>query len=167
MSNWLPTQIASLGVSVAMAILIGTLLQVGGMVGFVLVWVMKRIGPGAALAAAYSIGALSIACIALAGSRVPLLTFSVLAAGCGVVGGQTAANAVAAESYPTEIRATGVGWFFGVGRCGSIVGPSLAGFLLAIGVSNRQVFMLAVIPALIAAIVSLGLRAQRGRHRVR
>jgi AAHS family 4-hydroxybenzoate transporter-like MFS transporter len=161
MSNWLPTQIASLGVSVGIAILIGALLQLGGMASIVLAWTMHRIGPATTLAAAYLIGALSIACIALAGSSVPLLTLSVLAAGFGVLGGQTAANAVAAESYPTEIRATGVGWFFGVGRSGSIVGPSIAGFLLSIGVSNRHVFMLAVIPAAIAAIASLGLGQRR------
>jgi AAHS family 4-hydroxybenzoate transporter-like MFS transporter len=160
MTNWLPTQIASLGVSVAIAILIGTLLQVGGMLGMVLGWNMDRFGPAKTLAAAYSIGAVSIACVALAGNSVPLLILSVLGAGFGVLGGQTAANAVAAASYPTEIRATGVGWFFGVGRLGSILGPSLAGFLLSVGISNREVFLLAVVPAVIAAIAGLSLHVR-------
>jgi AAHS family 4-hydroxybenzoate transporter-like MFS transporter len=157
MSTWLPTQIHALGVSVFIAILIGTLLQVGGMVGMVLGWVLDRLGPPKTLALAYFIGAVAIACIAMVGGNVPLLSLSVLAAGFGVLGGQTAANAVAAESYPTEIRATGLGWFLGVGRLGSIIGPSLAGFLLSVGVSNRNVFLLAVIPALVAAAAALGL----------
>ena len=157
MTNWLPTQIASLGVSVGIAILISTCLQVGGMIGMVQGWMMDRMGPSLTLTLSYLIAAVSIACIALVGNNVPLLTVSVLCAGFGIIGGQTAANAVAAGSYPTEIRSTGIGWFLGIGRVGSIVGPSMAGFLLSVGVSNRDVFLLAVIPALCAAAAAFGL----------
>jgi AAHS family 4-hydroxybenzoate transporter-like MFS transporter len=80
MSTWLPTQIHALGVSVFIAILIGTLLQVGGMVGMVLGWVLDRLGPPKTLALAYFIGAVAIACIAMVGGNVPLLSLSVLAA---------------------------------------------------------------------------------------
>jgi AAHS family 4-hydroxybenzoate transporter-like MFS transporter len=160
MTNWLPTQIASLGVSVAIAILISTCLQVGGMIGMVQGWMMDRMGPSRTLMLAYLIAAVAIACIGLVGDNVPLLTVSVLCAGFGIIGGQTAANAVAAGSYPTEIRSTGIGWFLGIGRIGSIVGPSLAGWLLSVGVSNRDVFLLAVIPALCAAAAAFGLGAK-------
>ncbi|HTI67924.1 MAG TPA: MFS transporter [Caulobacteraceae bacterium] len=162
MTNWLPTQIASLGVSVAIAILISTCLQVGGMVGMVQGWMMDKWGSSRTLTVSYLIAAVSIACIAVVGSNVPLLTVSVLCAGFGVIGGQTAANAVAADAYPTEIRATGIGWFLGVGRVGSIVGPSLAGFLLSAGVSNRDVFLMATIPALCAAAAAFGLGPMPG-----
>ena len=159
MTNWLPTQIHSLGISVGLAIIIGALLQVGGMVGMVLGWMMDRIGPARTLFISYIIAAAGIVALALVGNNVPFLVLSVLTAGFGIVGGQTASNAVAAESYPTEIRATGVGWFLGIGRAGSIVGPMLAGYLLQIGWSNRDVFLLAVIPALVAALAGLGLGA--------
>ncbi len=158
MASWLPTQIASLGVPVGIAILLGTLLQVGGMTGMVLGWVMEKVGPSKALAGAYVIGAIGIAAIAMVGGNVPLLAISILCAGFGIIGAQTAANAVAAELYPTEIRSTGVGWYFGVGRIGSIVGPAIAGFLLSRGATNRDVFLLAVIPALIAAVAALALK---------
>ncbi len=157
LSSWLPTQIASLGISIAIAILIGSLLQVGGMVGMVLGWVMDRLGPHRTLCLSYVIAAVAIACIPAASASVPMLSLAVFAAGFGVIGGQTASNAVAADTYPTEIRATGVGWFLGVGRAGSIVGPLLAGFLLSIGVSNRAIFLMAVAPALVAAFAGLGL----------
>lgn len=157
MTNWLPTQIASLGVSVALAILIGTLLQVGGMIGMIQGWMMDRWGPSRTLTLSYLIAAVAIACIGLVGDNVPLLAASVLGAGFGIIGGQTAANAVAAGAYPTEIRSTGIGWFLGIGRIGSIVGPALAGFLLSIGVTNRDVFLLAMIPALCAAAAAYAL----------
>ena len=63
------------------------------------------------------------------------------------------------RTLKNTIRATGVGWFLGIGRAGSIVGPMLAGYLLQIGWSNRDVFLLAVIPALVAALAGLGLGA--------
>jgi MFS transporter, AAHS family, 4-hydroxybenzoate transporter len=79
---------------------------------------------------------------------------TVFAAGIGVIGGQTVANALSADYYPTAIRATGVGWSLGIGRVGSIVGPILGGFLLSYGGTARHVFWAAAIPALIATFAA-------------
>jgi putative MFS transporter len=37
------------------------------------------------------------------------------------------------ELYPTALRATAVGWFFGIGRIGSFLAPALIGLMLAYG----------------------------------
>lgn len=37
----------------------------------------------------------------------------------------------AGELYPTHLRATAVGWFFGIGRIGSFLAPTVVGFMLA------------------------------------
>ena len=37
------------------------------------------------------------------------------------------------ELHPTHLRATAVGWFFGIGRIGSFLAPTVAGFMLAYG----------------------------------
>jgi putative MFS transporter len=43
-------------------------------------------------------------------------------------------NAVyVSELYPTHLRATAVGWFFGIGRIGSFLAPTVVGFMLAYG----------------------------------
>jgi AAHS family 4-hydroxybenzoate transporter-like MFS transporter len=161
LSNWLPTQIASLGISVTMAILISIMLQVGGFSGMFLGLIIDKVGPARVLAFCYVVAAVAIAGIALAGDAVLLLVVFIGAAGFGVIGGQIAANSVAAATYPTEIRSTGVGWFLGIGRIGSIVGPALAGFMLSVGVSNRDVFLMAVIPALVAACAAAALGKPR------
>ena len=80
---------------------------------------------------------------------------SILACGMGVIGGQTVANALAADFYPTAIRATGLGWSLGVGRVGSILGPILGGFLLSYGGSARRVFWAAAVPAVIATFAAM------------
>ena len=43
-------------------------------------------------------------------------------------------NAVyVSELYPTHLRATAVGWFFGIGRVGSFLAPAVVGFMLHYG----------------------------------
>jgi hypothetical protein len=44
----------------------------------------------------------------------------VLLAGATIMGGQPGINAMATFVYPTQLRATGVGWCLGIGRAGSI-----------------------------------------------
>ena len=87
---------------------------------------MTRIGANIALAAAYFIGAICVSCIALVGHNQTLVMLAVLGTGFGILGGQTVANALAAISYPTEIRSTGVGWATGFGRIGSAALESMA-----------------------------------------
>ncbi len=37
------------------------------------------------------------------------------------------------ELHPTHMRATAVGWFFGIGRIGSFLAPTVVGFMLYFG----------------------------------
>src|ERR1044071_8246551 len=127
------------------------------MVGIVQGWMIDRWGPARTLTMSYLIAAFAIAGLAHAGNSVPWLIVTVFCAGFGIIGGQTAANPVASMAYPTEIRSTGVGWFLGVGRLGSIVGPALAGHLMTIGWTSKHIFLLATIPALIAAAAAFAL----------
>lgn len=151
-ASWLTVHMTSAGIALATAIFIHSLFQVGGVFGSVFGWMFDRAGASRAIFAAYGVGAIAIACIGLAGANTTLLTLSVLAAGFGIIGGQTCANALAATSYPTQIRSTGIGWATGIGRAGSILGPGLAGILVEAGVSTENIFYLAVIPALCAAL---------------
>src|SRR5258706_7083281 len=48
------------------------------------------------------------------------------------------------ELHPTHIRATAVGWFFGIGRIGSFLVPSVVGLMIAYGVGMSTLYMLAV-----------------------
>jgi AAHS family 4-hydroxybenzoate transporter-like MFS transporter len=157
LANWLPTEMRALGFPIQTAILVGTVLQFGGLTGTIFGWLADRIGANIALATAYFVGAICVTCIGLVGHNEALVMLAVLGSGFGILGGQTVANAVAAISYPTEMRSTGVGWATGIGRIGSIVGPGLAGILLQLNISAQNIFFLAVIPALIASAAALGM----------
>jgi MFS transporter, AAHS family, 4-hydroxybenzoate transporter len=155
--NWLPSLLSIAGSSLSVATLSTALLNLGGIVGAVL---LSRLinGPNAlrTLAGAYVLAAAALALIARANGHVPVLLAGAGVVGAIIVGGQIAMNAVTASFYPAHIRSTGVGWALGIGRIGSIVGPLLGGLLLGSGWQGTSAVMFAIIPTLIAAGALLG-----------
>ncbi len=157
LSNWLPTVLSGLGASVSMAAVIGSMLQVGGLIGTIALGRVIDRFSFSALALTYMLAAVAVAGVGLAHRSVPLTTLAVFASGFCIVGGQIAANALASGSYPTAARATGVGWALGIGRIGSIVGPLVGGVLLSMHWSTEALFGVAAIPAVGAALAALAL----------
>jgi AAHS family 4-hydroxybenzoate transporter-like MFS transporter len=157
LANWLPTVLNDLGASVSAAAAIGSMLQVGGVVGvFALGSVIDRFS-FRALALVYFIAVFAIGAIGQLGHSIVFVTMAIFAAGFCTVGGQTAANALAAGFYPTSVRSTGVGWALGIGRVGSIVGPLVGGALMTAKWSTGSVFMAAAIAAFCAALAAFSL----------
>jgi AAHS family 4-hydroxybenzoate transporter-like MFS transporter len=157
LSNWLPTVLNDLGASVSSAAAIGSMLQVGGVVGtFALGSIIDRFS-FRALALVYFIAVFAVGAIGQLGHSVVFVTMAIFAAGFCIVGGQIAANALAAGFYPTSVRATGVGWALGIGRVGSIVGPLIGGALLSAKWSTASVFGAAAGAALCAALAAFSL----------
>jgi MFS transporter, AAHS family, 4-hydroxybenzoate transporter len=162
LANWLPTVLNDLGASVSQAVMIGSMLQVGGVVGtFALGSVIDRFS-FRALALVYFVAVFAVGAIGQLGHSAVLVSVAIFATGFCVVGGQIAANALAAGFYPTSVRATGVGWALGMGRVGSIVGPLVGGMLLAGKLSTAAVFLAAAAAALCAALAALGLSRLTG-----
>jgi AAHS family 4-hydroxybenzoate transporter-like MFS transporter len=103
----------------------------------------------------------SIAVIGQPGLTLALITVAVTIAGAGIVGSQPGINALSATSYPTYLRATGVGWGLGIGRIGAIVGPVVGGMLLAQHWSNQDMFLAAALPALVSTFAMILMRWAR------
>ena len=157
LSNWLPTVLNDLGASVSAAAVVGSMLQVGGVVGtFALGKFIDRFS-FRALALIYGGASIAVAAIGFSGHSIAFTTIAIFCAGFCVVGGQGGSNALSATLYPTAIRSTGVGWALGIGRVGSIVGPLVGGIMLARQMSNESVFVAAALPALCASLASFAL----------
>ena len=166
LANWLPTVLNDLGASVSAAVAIGSMLQVGGVVGtFALGSVIDRFS-FRALALVYFGAVFAVGAIGQLGHSAVLVSLAIFAAGFCVVGGQIAANALTAGFYPTSVRASGVGWALGIGRIGSIVGPLVGGALLAAKWSTAAVFMTAAAAAFVAALAALVLSRLAGTRGV-
>lgn len=156
LANWMPTVINDSGLPVETAIYVSMLYHVGAIAGaLTLGRAIERFGPFATLTAILLLAAGFVAALGAAGAQIVLLVPLVFAAGYCVVGAQNAANVAAAASYPTHVRSTGVGWALGIGRIGSIAGPILGGYLIAQQVGTPDLFKLAALPELIAALAAI------------
>jgi AAHS family 4-hydroxybenzoate transporter-like MFS transporter len=158
LSSWLPTVVRDSGRSTSTAVLVGTAVQVGGTIAALgLGWFIERFGFVPVLATGFAVACVNIAMIGFPGLPLALLFAVVFLAGMGIVGGQAAVNALAGTYYPTSLRSTGIGWSLGIGRIGAIIGPVLAGELMALRWSNERLFLAAAVPALISAVVMLSM----------
>lgn len=158
LNSWLPTVIHDAGVPLQQAITITALFQVGGAAAaIVLGRVVDRQMSYGVLAWVYAGAAVCVFLIGVVSGALAIETTAVFAAGFCVIGGQTCSNSLAAESYPTLLRSTGVGWALGIGRIGSVVGPVLGGLLLSFDWGMRRVFLAAAAPALVAAVAAAAL----------
>jgi AAHS family 4-hydroxybenzoate transporter-like MFS transporter len=159
LASWLPTVVRDAGYPTQTAVLVGTILQVGGTVGtFGLAWLVAKRGFIPMLATTFAIGCVTIALIGQPGISLTLLFVIVFVAGWCVVGSQPGLNALAASYYPTYVRSTGVGAGLGVGRMGAIVGPLIGGYFMAMQWSTREIFYAAAVPAFISCVVMIALR---------
>jgi MFS transporter, AAHS family, 4-hydroxybenzoate transporter len=165
-ASWLPTLARASGLSEQASVMTGVAMTVGGFAGTLgMGWLLDRFSIERMMAVNYAAAAGFIALLALvAGERWSMALVSVAAGFC-IVGGQTGANALIAYRHPTYIRATALAWALGAGRIASIVGPLLAGWIIALGWPTRSTFLLAVIPALCASatVLLLGERVWRSR----
>jgi MFS transporter, AAHS family, 4-hydroxybenzoate transporter len=164
LSNWLPLLATRMGYSNALGVLIGTTLQAGGLLGALILGpLIDRLGYYRVLAPAFLLGAAMIATIGRPDLPVTIVCAVVLLAGVSIVGGQPGINALAASSYPTGLRAKGVGWCLGIGRAGSIAGPVIAAQLIARNWSSEQMFLIAAVPAVLSSLAIWGMARTRPR----
>lgn len=156
LTNWLPIVLQEAGFPRERAALATVVLYTGGLVGgLALGWMVDKGMSFGRLALVYLIAAGCVISVAMtAGTGNPFLHIAIFCAGFFVGGAQYAINAIAANVYPTEMRSTGIGWALGVGRLGSISGPSLGGILMAANWGTDQIIGLFGLPALLAMLAA-------------
>jgi MFS family permease len=152
---WIPKLASNAGLPLHLAIYGGTVFNLGAFAGIVLQgYLSTRFGLKRIIFAYFMLtAALMMVFGQFVGSAVILVLFGLL--GFGIQGGFIGLYAVAARLYPTEARATGVGWAIGLGRAGAVVGPLLGGVLIGMGWSLAINFMIFAVPAVVAALTTL------------
>lgn len=161
LSNWLPTVMREAGYSTQTAVLAGTTLWIGGVVGtLALGRIIDRVGFIPVLTATFLIAIVSTALIGnpVVVASVSIIFLMIFLSGFAIVGGQPALNALAATYYPTSLRSTGIGWSLGIGRVGSVIGPVLGGYLMHLQWSQSQLFIAAAVPAVVSLLGILAIR---------
>lgn len=158
-AQWMPTALNNAGFPLSKAIIAVALLYGGGVIGgLIMSWYGDRRSLKGIMGWALVINAAVLVIISIATNANTLL-FLIFLAGLLFIGVQFGLNGLAATIYPTDVRASGVSWALGIGRIGSIIGPTLGGLILPLLASPTQMFMIAAIPSIIGAIALVPLKA--------
>lgn len=160
--SWIPKIVVDAGISLEKAIWVGMSINAGGLVG--ILWLGYRSATSGLRFMISSFmtmaGALMIV-FGFLGNSVALLMTVAVAMGFFAQAGFIGLYSVAARLYPTEVRATGIGWAIGLGRVGAIIGPSIAGVLIGLGWDRPDYFLVLSIPFFIGAIAIWLLKAKQ------
>jgi MFS transporter, AAHS family, 4-hydroxybenzoate transporter len=158
LTNWLPTLFNTLGITPKQVVTIMAVSQGAGLLGsLVAARLVVSYRPFHVAALGFAIAASLLLSLGKFGSGYsailivnPFLYFF-------LIGDQNIVNAMAGQLYPPKIRATGTGWGIGIGRIGGIIGPSIAGLLLAFQWTPGRLFMLAAFPTLATSAAAFAL----------
>jgi MFS transporter, AAHS family, 4-hydroxybenzoate transporter len=167
--NWLPTILSSSGASLSFALNGSILFNFGGLFGSLggslLIALCGSQRVGAAVASAGALAALVIGIEQSALGRpgvnqaslllLPLVTV----AGACLNGMQAFLYAVAAHSYPTNVRATGVGSAAAVARIGGVLSSVVGSAFFALGLSLAVFFYVLAAVIVVTAISFFCLRS--------
>jgi len=161
LNQWLPKIMTTAGFPLGSALTFLLVLNVGAVVGSLLVSLLAdRWGSKAVTIAAFGSAAASLAALATK-PEAGLLMALVAVAGFGTTGTQILINGYVATHYPASARATALGWSLGIGRIGAIVGPTYGAWLLASGKGIEWNFYGFAIPAVIGALIIAAVPASR------
>ena len=88
-------------------------------------------------------------------ATVSVLYLFVFVLGAFVGASPIAMYSLPVVSYPTNLRAFGLGLCIGVGRIGAILSPIITGYLVDAGWGTYSLFLIMMLPAVLVAMVLL------------
>jgi MFS family permease len=158
--SWLPRLMSLSGLPPALAIIAGSVYNVGAIVGTLLLpRIALRRSLSRSIAAFLLGGAILLAGFAIV--SVPFALRLALAAGLGFLlqGGFNGFYGLAVRLYPPEMRGTGLGLAIGFGRIGSMVAPLCAGLILDRNIPIATLFQGFALCLGLAALLTMLIRA--------
>lgn len=151
--SWMPILFRDEGLTISQTAVTTAMFDVGGIFGALTISRMIDRRGVSAIAVLYLMACPAVGVIGFIDNSVYLLGTAIFLAGFCLVGITLSMNAVAGLIYPTEIRAKGVGWANGLGRLGSISGPTLGAWLVGMHLPVTQLFLAPVVPMAIGFVL--------------
>jgi predicted MFS family arabinose efflux permease len=166
LNTWLPKLMNDAGYPVPTAVTQLLVLNVGGVVGLVLGgFVADRRGIKGTTLGWFGVSVLMLACLSVRMHSDLLLDTVVFLTGVFVFSAQVLVYAYVTHFYPAAVRGTALGSASGIGRIGSIVGPSITGALVTAGIGHPWGFYFFAVVAVFGflAVLTLPRRAAAER----
>lgn len=152
--SWTPKVLVGEGLSVEGGISGGVLLNVGGIIGALIMGALSsRIAMRKLVGAYMVLSAVMMALFGITGPEIILLMLVAFVVGFFIFGSIIGLYAVVPDLYPTDIRTAGTGWAIGFGRLGAIAGPYVAGLLIEAGWERAGYYAVLALPLLVSAVV--------------
>jgi MFS family permease len=159
LTSWVPKLLNDGGLSEGQAVVGGALLTAGGIIAaFALGWLSLKRSIVPMVAAAAAAAAFLTASFGQLPAEVAYLLPAAFLLGLATNATQIGIFAVIPSLFPARIRASATGLAIGLGRTGSVVGPWLAGALLATGWTAGGLFALMALPYAAAIFLLLAMR---------
>ena len=150
--SWITKLAIEAGLSETDGIYAGALYNLGAFVGTVAMSVLAvRVPLGKLVPAMLCGAAVAMLWFGSVEMSVAATMINALLIGVLLQGGYNGVWPLAAETYPAQVRATGIGWAIGIGRSGAIVGPFVGGQLMAAKVPLPFLFAAYCLPLLACA----------------
>jgi MFS family permease len=159
--SWVPAIAKEAGLSLHIAIYAGVALNAGAAIGSASVGALGTKFGLRQTVFAYMICGFAI--MLLYGNinwSTAMLFILIFLVGVFMQGGFNGLWPTLSRIYPSEIRTTGVGFAFGIGRLGAIIGPALFGFLSDNGFATALLVSLFSFPLLVSGLCVYSLKSK-------
>ncbi|GAB2708648.1 MFS transporter [Aliiglaciecola aliphaticivorans] len=158
--SWLPKLVINEGLSESDSVFSAVALNGGGVVGSLLLgWFAANIGLTKLIGIFLSISGLAMLSFGFLFEYMNLFVLLFII-GFLLLGAYVGLYSTSAKMYPTEVRATGIGWALGLGRFGAVIGPYVGGLLITYGFSMELNFVVFAMPLILAAAFVFQLRVR-------
>ncbi|MEV7232991.1 aromatic acid/H+ symport family MFS transporter [Streptomyces sp. NPDC051020] len=162
LNTWLPKLMNDAGYPVPTAVTQLLVLNIGGVAGLVFGgFVADRRGIKGTTLGWFGVSVVMLTCLSVKMESNTLLNVVVFLTGMFVFSAQVLVYAYVTNFYPASIRSTALGSASGIGRIGSIVGPSITGALVTAGIGHPWGFYFFAVVAVLGflAVLTLPRRA--------
>jgi AAHS family 4-hydroxybenzoate transporter-like MFS transporter len=162
LQSWLPTILPLAGFALAQGARLTALLQLGGLIGGLLLsFFLDRNKTVAALAGAYALVALALAAFGVVPPTPAGWGVLLLIVGGGIAGAHLAIMAVGTSFYPPHMLSTAIGLAVAVARLGAIAGPFVGAALIDAGFGAESFLLAMLVPVLLCGAGVLLIPAAR------
>lgn len=154
-TSWIPKLAVESGLSQADALWAGSIFNIGGAVGGLLIGSLatrRTMGP---LIRLFFFACAAFLLVFPTGLPLPLVLATAFAIGLTLQGGFSGFYSLAANLYPARMRGAGIGWAVGIGRGGAVVGPLAGGYLLATALPLWTVFACFALPLALGGVLAM------------
>lgn len=160
--NWTPKILVDSGMSLDVGISGGLLLSIGGVIGGILLgYLSGRYAIRRLVATFMLIGAGAMVYFGQLTSPLSLMLVVTFVIGFCLAGGMIGIYAIVPDLFPARIRTAGTGWAIGIGRLGAVLGPYVAGLMIAAGWERALYYFVLATPLLLSAILVLRVPSSR------